>query len=105
MLKKLVIASIIGAFASSLFAVSPASAGSFCNNGSYSSNSGRGTCSYNGGVNKSFPSYSDPGSSSYSRNYGFNSTPSYGTSKNNSFGNGYSNNYLNSNKSCRSLRC
>ena len=121
MIKKLVIASLLGVFASSLFAVAPASAGSFCNNGSYSSNSGRGTCSYNGGVNKNFPSYSDPGSSSYKRNYGlnstpsygykpapsygFNSSPSYGLNNNKSLGNSYSNNYLNSNKSCRSLRC
>ena len=52
---------------------SPANAGSQCNNGTYSSNSGRGTCSWNGGVNKSFPSYSDPGSSSYNRNNGFSS--------------------------------
>jgi hypothetical protein len=47
-----------------------ANAGSYCNNGSYSSNSGRGTCAYNGGVNKNLPSYSDPGSSSYNRNNG-----------------------------------
>lgn len=50
-----------------------ANAGSYCNNGSYSANSGRGTCSYNGGVNRNMPSYSDPGSSSYNRNNGYNS--------------------------------
>ena len=64
-----------------------ANAGSMCNNGTMSSNSGRGTCSYNGGVNKNFPSYSDPGSSSYNRNnsYGSNSstkTNSYGSTIN-----------------------
>ena len=57
------------------FALVNANAGSMCNNGTMSSNSGRGTCSYNGGVNKNFPSYSDPGSSSYNRNNG------YGTQK------------------------
>ena len=77
----------------------PANAGSFCNNGSYSMNSGRGTCSYNGGVNKGLPSYSDPGSSSYNRNNGFGSSlndpygsglGSYGSSRNkNSYGSGY----------------
>jgi hypothetical protein len=62
----------IGAVGGVLLSVLPiaANAGSYCNNGSYSSNSGRGTCSYNGGVNRSLPSYSDPGSSSYSRNNG-----------------------------------
>ena len=50
-----------------------ASAGSYCNNGTYSSNSGRGTCSYNGGIDRSYPSFSDPGSSSYNRNNGLSS--------------------------------
>jgi hypothetical protein len=72
---------LIVVFASILGSVTPANAGSYCNNGTYSSNSGRGTCSYNGGVNKNFPSYSDPGSSSYNRNNGF-GTKSY----NNGFG-------------------
>ena len=56
------------------FALVNANAGSQCNNGTMSSNSGRGTCSYNGGVNKNFPSYSDPGSSSYKRNNSYGST-------------------------------
>lgn len=75
---------------------SPAYAGSQCNNGSYSSNSGRGTCSWNGGVNKSFPSYSDPGSSSYNRNNGF-------SNRNNGFSNGLNSTGKNSltGKSCR----
>ena len=60
----------------------PANAGSLCNNGSYSMNSGRGTCSYNGGVNKNFPSYSDPGSSSFNRNNGL------GTRLNDPYGSG-----------------
>ena len=42
------------------FALVNANAGSLCNNGTLSSNSGRGTCSSNRGVNKKFPSYSDP---------------------------------------------
>lgn len=62
-----------------------AQAGSLCNNGTYSTNSGRGTCSYNGGVNKNFPSYSDPYSSSWKRNNGLGSSGlnsnSYGTKK------------------------
>lgn len=58
------------------FALVNANAGSMCNNGTMSSNSGRGTCSYNGGVNKNFPSYSDPGSSSYNRNNGYGSQKS-----------------------------
>ena len=79
--------------------LAPAQAGSFCNNGSYSMNSGRGTCSYNGGVDRNLPSYSDPGSSSYNRNNGFGSSlndpygsglGSYGSSRNkNSYGSGY----------------
>jgi hypothetical protein len=48
----------------------PAHADSLCNNGKFSANSGRGTCSWNGGVNKNYPSFSDPGSSSFSRNNG-----------------------------------
>ena len=71
--------------------VNTATAGSLCNNGTYSSNSGRGTCSYNGGVNKSFPSYSDPYSSSYNRNNGFGSglnSYGYGSSSRNSYGSG-----------------
>jgi hypothetical protein len=88
MKKRLFVAISMAILASSLVSIAPASAGSFCNNGSYSANSGRGTCSYNGGVNKSFPSYSDPGSSSFNRNYGLGSTsswsrtPSYGSSRN-----------------------
>ena len=67
-MKRILVTVLSGA----LLSVVPVSAhaGSYCNNGSYSSNSGRGTCSYNGGVNKNLPSYSDPGSSSYKRNNG-----------------------------------
>jgi hypothetical protein len=90
----------MAALATSLFSIAPASAGSFCNNGSYSANSGRGTCSYNGGVNKSFPSYSDPGSSSYNRNYGFGSSRNNGLGSTSTWGNS-----LNSKRSCYSLRC
>ena len=64
-----------------LISVPLANAGSWCNNGKYSTNSGRGTCSSNGGVNKSMPSYSDPGSTSYNRQNGLSSSKS-----NNSFG-------------------
>lgn len=67
-MKRIVIIAITGILISSI--PTSANAGSFCNNGTYSSNSGRGTCAYNGGVNKNFPSYSDPGSSSYNRKYG-----------------------------------
>ena len=70
------------------FALVNANAGSLCNNGTMSSNSGRGTCSYNGGVNKNFPSYSDPGSSSYNRNNGFGSSNNrFGSSRNNGYSN------------------
>jgi len=92
MKKKLFVAVAMGVLASSLVSIAPASAGSYCNNGSYSSNSGRGTCSYNGGVNKGFPSYSDPGSSSYNRNNGFGSTSNRG-------------NTLNSKRSCSGWNC
>ena len=71
------------------FALVNANAGSMCNNGSMSSNSGRGTCSSNGGVNKNFPSYSDPGSSSYNRNNGL------GSSSNNGLGSSRNNGYTN----------
>ena len=54
----------------SLTGITTVQAGSMCNNGTYSSNSGRGTCSYNGGINRNFPSFSDPGSSSFNRNNG-----------------------------------
>jgi hypothetical protein len=65
-----------GIMIGSLIAPASASAGTYCNNGTYSSNAGRGTCSWNGGVNKSMPSYSDPGSSSWNRQYGFGSSSS-----------------------------
>ena len=93
----LVLASVLGT-------VSPANAGSWCNNGSYSSNSGRGTCSHNGGVNKNFNSFSDPGSSSYNRNNGFGSNNRNNGFSNN-YNNGFSNNYNNgfgSSKKCAS---
>jgi len=68
-MKRIIAVAVIG-LTISMSAPVTANAGSLCNNGTYSSNSGRGTCSYNGGVNKSTPSYSDPGSSSYNRNNG-----------------------------------
>lgn len=134
MKKRLLAVAIMGFLASSLVAVAPASAGSFCNNGSYSSNSGRGTCSWNGGVNKNFPSYSDPGSSSWNRTYGSGSSSRFGSSDNfglgsssrsgssDNFGLGSSSGFgssskkslgstsswgssLNSKRSCFSLRC
>ena len=112
MKKRLLVAVAMGFLASSLVAVAPASAGSYCNNGTYSANSGRGTCSYNGGVNKSYPSYSDPGSTSYNRNNGlgttstWGNTPSYGSSRSNGLGTTSTwGNSLNSKRSCYSLRC
>ena len=91
---------------------SPANAGTLCNNGTMSSNSGRGTCSYNGGVNKSFPSYSDPGSSSYNRQNGLGSTKSYGSGlgssglgSTKSYGSGLGSSTLDRNRSCYQLRC
>jgi hypothetical protein len=108
MKKKLFIAAAMGFLASSLVSVAPASADSLCNNGTYSSNSGRGTCSWNGGVNKSFPSYSDPGSSSYNRNNGLGSTSTWGTtpSRNNGLGSTSKwGNTLNSKRSCSGWRC
>ena len=62
---------LMSMLAISFTTLSPAHAGSYCNNGTYSRNSGSGTCSYNGGVNKNMPSYSDPGSSSYKRQNSF----------------------------------
>ena len=59
-----------GLIAGSLLTPTTASAGSICNNGKYSANSGRGTCSWNGGINPGFPSQSDPGSSSWNRKNG-----------------------------------
>lgn len=79
-MKKLVIATV-SVLSFSVIGVAPAYAGSYCNNGTYSANSGKGTCSKNGGVNKNFPSYSDPGSSSFNRQKGFS-----GNSFNNGFG-------------------
>ena len=78
-MKKIKVAALVtvGVIVGSLFNSTIAQAGSICNNGSYSSNSGRGTCSWNGGVNRNFPSFSDPGSSSFNRNNG------YGSSRNN----------------------
>ena len=83
--------SVIGiAVALLVTSVAPANAGSVCNNGSYSANSGRGTCSKNGGVNKNYQSYSDPGSSSYNRKNNLNG---FGNSSKNggfsSLNNGY----------------
>ena len=113
MKKRLFAAVAMGILASSLVSVAPASAGSYCNNGTYSSNSGRGTCSYNGGVNKSLPSYSDPGSTSYNRNNGFGSTsstwgstPSYGSTRSTGLGSTSTwGNTLNSKRACSGLRC
>jgi hypothetical protein len=101
------------------FALVDANAGSMCNNGTMSSNSGRGTCSYNGGVNKNFPSYSDPGSSSYNRNNSYGSTlnndpyglNSYGSTRSKSYGSTLNNDpyglnsYGSKVKPCYSLRC
>lgn len=96
----------MGILASSLVSIAPASAGSYCNNGTYSANSGRGTCSYNGGVNKNFPSYSDPGSSSFNRNNGFGYGSGYGSSRNKGFGSSQSYGYSsNLNTYCYSFRC
>jgi hypothetical protein len=100
MKKRLFAAISASILVSSLISIAPASAGSFCNNGSYSSNSGRGTCSWNGGVNKSFPSFSDPGSSSFKRNNGFGSSRSNGLGSTSTWGNS-----LNSKRSCLSLLC
>ncbi len=105
MKKRLFVAVVMGIFASSLVSVAPASAGSICNNGTYSSNSGRGTCSHNGGINRGFPSYSDPGSTSFNRNNGFGSTWST-PSRNNGFGSTNTwGNSLNSRRSCSGWRC
>jgi len=60
-----------GLIAGAILTPTSASAGSMCNNGTYSSNSGRGTCSWNGGINRGFASFSDPGSSSWNRQNGF----------------------------------
>jgi len=90
-MKKLVIA-FLSAMTLAIMGIVPAHAGSYCNNGSYSANSGSGTCSKNGGVNKNFPSYSDPGSSSYKRNNGF-----AGNGFNNGFGSGSKKNSFGSN--------
>jgi len=111
-MKKLVLFTVT-TMAIACLSAGPAQAGSYCNNGTYSSNSGKGTCSKNGGVNKNFPSYSDPGSSSYNRNNGFSGNSfnsgfgssskknSFGSNlKNNSFGSSMkSNGYSNSNNS------
>jgi hypothetical protein len=72
-MKKISISIVVLLTSSLLLPPSVANAGSICNNGKYSTNSGRGTCSSNGGVNKNFPSYSDPYSSSYKRNNGLGS--------------------------------
>lgn len=79
-MKKIKLAALVtvGVIAGSLFTSTTAQAGSTCNNGSYSSNSGRGTCSWNGGVNRNLPSYSDPGSSSFNRNNGSSSSRNSG---------------------------
>jgi len=116
----ILVISISGVFSS-------ANAGTLCNNGTMSSNSGRGTCSYNGGVNKSFPSYSDPGSSSYNRQNGLGSTKTYGSGlgssglgstksygsglgssglgSTKSYGSGLGSSTLDRNRSCYQLRC
>jgi len=52
-----------------LVSTSPANAGSWCNDGTYSRNSSTGSCSWHGGVNKRYPSYPDYGSSSWNRQY------------------------------------
>ena len=88
-MKKFVIAAV-SVLTFSVIGTAPAHAGSYCTNGTYSANSGKGTCSKNGGVNKNLPSFSDPGSSSYNRKNGVT-----GNSLNNNFGtkpknNGYS---------------
>jgi hypothetical protein len=84
-MKRITFAAITGLLLS-LIISTPSNAGSYCNNGTYSSNSGRGTCSYNGGVNRNYPSFSDPGSSSYNRNNGYSSNNySYGSNSKKSY--------------------
>lgn len=70
MKRNLLVVGILGIMIGSLISSPAAVGGSLCNNGKYSSNSGSGTCSSNGGVSKYAPSYSDPGSSSYNRQNG-----------------------------------
>ena len=102
-MKRIAFIGAIGLLASFLNLTS-ANADSLCNNGSFSSNSGRGTCSWNGGVNKSWPSYSDPGSSSYNRNNGFGSSKRNndfgGSIGDNGFGSSKRNNGFGSSKKC-----
>ena len=107
-MKKRILASVvIGFVASSLVSIAPASADSRCNNGTISANSGRGTCSYNGGVDKRFPSYSEPGSSSYNRNNGYGlGTNSY--NRNNGYGLGTTSTWGNTRstkRSCSGWNC
>ena len=94
-MKKLIIATL-SVLMFSTIGIAPSFAGSYCNNGTYSANSGKGTCSKNGGVNKQFNSFSDPGSSSYNRQNGFSGNSfnnGFGTStKKNSYGSNLNNN-------------
>ena len=98
-MKKIKVAALVtvGVIVGSLFTSTTAQAGSICNNGSYSSNSGRGTCSWNGGVNRNFSSFSDPCSSSFNRNNGYGSSRNngYGSSRNNGYGSSRNNGFSN----------
>jgi hypothetical protein len=87
--KKRIIAGVLGTLTVLAISTTAAQAGSMCRDGWSSSNSGRGTCSYHGGIDRSYPSYSDPGSSSWNRSNSWSNrnsysytTPSYSTNRN-----------------------
>ena len=71
-----------GVIAGSAISIMPAANATWCNDGSWSNSSGRGTCSWHGGV--------EGGSKSYGNSYGSNSNGrnSFGSNSNgrNSFG-------------------
>ena len=106
------VALIAGVIAGSAISIAPAANAAWCNDGTWSNSSGRGTCSWHGGVEGGSKSYGNSyGSNSYGNNsngcnsYGSNSfggnslsgneygSNSYGSNSygNNSFGSGLSN--------------
>lgn len=83
--KKRIIAGVLGTLTVLAMSTTAAQAGSTCRDGWSSSSAGRGTCSYHGGIDRSYPSYSDRGFSSNNswsnRNSYSYSSPSYSSNR------------------------
>ena len=79
MKKALAATAAIALLAAGAVIAAPAASATTCNDGSWSNSSGRGTCSWHGGIDRGY-GYDNYSGRGYSNNYGYS-------------GRGYSNNY------------